>query len=94
LIGESPSRSTTTIAYNDNVQREDTLNGDLPMIPFTIIQQATNYFSLSSKLGEGGFGPVYKVWMNGSTSQGSYTYITFLQNWDISDLFNLYSIFC
>jgi hypothetical protein len=61
LIGGSLSRSTTPIAYNDSVQREDTLNGDLPMIPFTIIQQATNYFSLSSKLGEGGFGPVYKV---------------------------------
>ncbi|WJX87340.1 hypothetical protein P8452_69545 [Trifolium repens] len=58
--GGSLSRSTTPIAYNDSVQREDKLNGDLPMIPFTIIQQATNYFSLSYKLGEGGFGPVYK----------------------------------
>ncbi|PNX78422.1 cysteine-rich receptor-like protein kinase [Trifolium pratense] len=53
-------KKTTPIAFNDNVQRDDTLNGDLPMIPFNVIQQATNYFSISSKLGEGGFGPVYK----------------------------------
>ncbi|WJX93073.1 hypothetical protein P8452_74642 [Trifolium repens] len=54
------SRNTKTIAYNDNIERDDTLNGDLPMIPFTVIQQSTDNFSISSKLGEGGFGPVYK----------------------------------
>lgn len=53
-------RNTTTIAFHDHVQREDALNGDLPTIPLTVIQHATNYFSESSKLGEGGFGPVYK----------------------------------
>ncbi|RHN40397.1 putative protein kinase RLK-Pelle-DLSV family [Medicago truncatula] len=53
-------RNTTTIDFHDHIHREDTLNGDLPTIPFTVIQHATNYFSESSKLGEGGFGPVYK----------------------------------
>jgi hypothetical protein len=61
LIGGLLLRNTTTIAFHDHVQREDALNGDLPTIPLTVIQHATNYFSESSKLGEGGFGPVYKV---------------------------------
>jgi hypothetical protein len=61
FIGGFLSRNTKTIAYNDNIERDDTLNGDLPMIPFTVIQQSTDNFSISSKLGEGGFGPVYKV---------------------------------
>lgn len=34
---------------------------DLPMFDFVIIARATMNFSLSNKLGEGGFGPVYKV---------------------------------
>ncbi|XP_057986393.1 cysteine-rich receptor-like protein kinase 25 isoform X4 [Hevea brasiliensis] len=33
---------------------------DFPMIPFNIIYEATKHFSDEAKLGEGGFGPVYK----------------------------------
>ncbi|KAM3343171.1 G-type lectin S-receptor-like serine/threonine-protein kinase isoform X1 [Capsicum galapagoense] len=33
---------------------------DLPLFDFETISHATNNFSLSNKLGEGGFGPVYK----------------------------------
>eukprot|EP00257_Ricinus_communis_P025564 XP_025012978.1 uncharacterized protein LOC8267391 isoform X3 [Ricinus communis] len=33
---------------------------DFPMIPFDIIEEATEHFSDDAKLGEGGFGPVYK----------------------------------
>jgi len=36
-------------------------NADLPRIPLITILQSTDYFSEASKLGEGGFGPVYKV---------------------------------
>lgn len=40
-------------------------NGDddleLPLFDFTTLANATNGFSKDSKLGEGGFGPVYKV---------------------------------
>ncbi|KAL1817445.1 hypothetical protein ACET3Z_020019 [Daucus carota] len=34
---------------------------DLPLISFEIIEKATYTFSDNNKLGEGGFGPVYKV---------------------------------
>lgn len=34
-----------------------------PLIGFDFIYQATNHFSHESKLGEGGFGSVYKVIM-------------------------------
>ncbi|XP_047150682.1 cysteine-rich receptor-like protein kinase 10 [Vigna umbellata] len=43
-----------------NIQTEDTLNPDIPTIPLITILQSTGNFSEVSKLGEGGFGPVYK----------------------------------
>ncbi|XP_027344259.1 cysteine-rich receptor-like protein kinase 10 isoform X2 [Abrus precatorius] len=51
---------TTPISLHDHIQREDTLNADLPTIPLIWIRQSTNNFSEFCKLGEGGFGPVYK----------------------------------
>lgn len=36
---------------------------DLPLFDFATILDATSNFSQSNKLGEGGFGPVYKVTM-------------------------------
>ncbi|KAK6934362.1 Bulb-type lectin domain [Dillenia turbinata] len=39
---------------------------ELPLLDFDDIAEATGYFSISNKLGEGGFGPVYK----GSFSDG------------------------
>lgn len=43
---------------------EETLNADLPTIPLITIQHSTDNFSETSKLGEGGFGSIYKVLMN------------------------------
>ena len=34
---------------------------DLPIFSFASVSAATNNFSIENKLGEGGFGPVYKV---------------------------------
>ena len=34
---------------------------ELPLFDLDILLNATNYFSSDNKLGEGGFGPVYKV---------------------------------
>ncbi|KAF3670511.1 hypothetical protein FXO37_08510 [Capsicum annuum] len=33
---------------------------ELPLFPFSTITRATNNFSFNNKIGEGGFGPVYK----------------------------------
>ncbi|RYR32491.1 hypothetical protein Ahy_A10g047047 isoform G [Arachis hypogaea] len=54
---------TTPISIHYNPyqgQGDDSLNADLPTIPLFWIRQNTNNFSDSCKLGEGGFGPVYK----------------------------------
>ena len=48
-------------ALNDHAQNEDSVNLDLFMIPFVIIENSTSHFSDKCKLGEGGFGVVYKV---------------------------------
>ncbi|CAJ1977956.1 unnamed protein product [Sphenostylis stenocarpa] len=42
------------------IQTEETLNTDLPIIPLITILQSTDNFSEAYKLGEGGFGSVYK----------------------------------
>nr|GLL28796.1 hypothetical protein CISIN_1g041157mg [Ipomoea trifida] len=37
-------------------------NYELPMFSFPSVALATDNFSIANKLGEGGFGPVYKAW--------------------------------
>jgi len=60
-----------------NIQTEDTLNPDLPTIPLITILQSTDNFSEVSKLGEGGFGPVYKVLMIWTSGYRLFIFIIF-----------------
>lgn len=47
---------------NVNSVRKGSKNDfDLPLFSYASVSAATNNFSASNKLGEGGFGPVYKV---------------------------------
>jgi hypothetical protein len=45
----------------DQSNNEENVNTDLPMMPLSTILKSTNNFSDNYKLGEGGFGTVYKV---------------------------------
>ncbi|KAI4332892.1 hypothetical protein L6164_017766 [Bauhinia variegata] len=42
------------------IEREDSMRGNLPTMPLSIILKASGNFSNEYKLGQGGFGPVYK----------------------------------
>ncbi|KAL5976142.1 hypothetical protein ACLOJK_020472 [Asimina triloba] len=48
--------------FSDENDLEDSKEApDLPLFELNVIAAATNNFSSENKLGEGGFGPVYKV---------------------------------
>ena len=50
---------------NVNNAREGSKNDfDLPLFSYASVSAATSNFSAGNKLGEGGFGPVYKVRSN------------------------------
>jgi hypothetical protein len=44
--------------HTDSNENEDI---DIPIFDLSTIANATNNFSIDNKLGQGGFGPVYKV---------------------------------
>ncbi|GMP52769.1 hypothetical protein CsSME_00018469 [Camellia sinensis var. sinensis] len=48
--------------YNDKSQKEDL---ELPLFDLAVIANSTNNFPMDNKLGEGGFGPVYKGILEG-----------------------------
>ncbi|KAI3753820.1 hypothetical protein L2E82_25884 [Cichorium intybus] len=45
---------------HDHVNNSENEDLELPLFSFSTLVKATNKFSLNNKLGEGGFGPVYK----------------------------------
>lgn len=50
-------KETNQLCTNES-QKEDL---ELPLFNLSEIAEATHNFSLNNKLGEGGYGPVYKV---------------------------------
>jgi len=50
-----------SIFSQEQTDKEESMNTDLPLMPLSIILRSTNNFSDEQKLGKGGFGPVYKV---------------------------------
>ena len=46
----------STLPLNDEVELQD-----LPLFKLQKLEVATNFFSIENKIGQGGFGPVYKV---------------------------------
>lgn len=54
----SDSKFSNSREYSDERNMDDL---DLPLFEFHVISDATNSFSLANKLGEGGFGAVYRV---------------------------------
>ena len=55
---------------DQELSREDV--HELPLLSFSCILDSTNNFSLANKLGEGGFGPVYKVYISHSDHRVDY----------------------
>ena len=58
LILSNISEKTENNRETDQVQNMDL---QLPLFELATIANATDNFSINNKLGEGGFGPVYKV---------------------------------
>nr|POE48533.1 g-type lectin s-receptor-like serine/threonine-protein kinase [Quercus suber] len=53
-------RSLIFNKFNDKIKRDRKKGNEIQLFSFPEILAATNHFSFSNKLGEGGFGPVYK----------------------------------
>ncbi|KAK9048819.1 hypothetical protein SSX86_032215 [Deinandra increscens subsp. villosa] len=53
----TPENEFQNVPENTCTGEEDL---ELPLLSLSTIQRATDYFSMNNKLGEGGFGPVYK----------------------------------
>jgi hypothetical protein len=56
-----PEKTGGNREENDQIDSGPKEDLELPLFQFTTIAKATNGFSFNNKLGEGGFGPVYKV---------------------------------
>nr|GMD05974.1 G-type lectin S-receptor-like serine/threonine-protein kinase At1g67520 [Ipomoea batatas] len=60
--GKTTAISVYTAPIVQSTQQHAGHDEDLPFFDFKCIEMATNYFSEENKLGQGGFGPVYKAW--------------------------------
>jgi hypothetical protein len=53
-------RSDTSTGYH-GIQNDGSMGQDLMVFSYESVMAATDNFSIKNKLGQGGFGPVYKV---------------------------------
>ncbi|KAI8557685.1 hypothetical protein RHMOL_Rhmol04G0029100 [Rhododendron molle] len=60
-LGTSIGANNTTMTEASKIQNSRKKEVDLPRFNFASVSAATDNFSDANKLGEGGFGPVYKV---------------------------------
>ena len=63
LIREIGGRTVASIIYDITKRRrkDEKTNDEIHIFSFKRVASATKDFSVENKLGEGGFGPVYKV---------------------------------
>ena len=60
-LSNSSEDANYELSEANKLWRGENKEVDLPMFSFTSVSAATNNFSIENKLGEGGFGLVYKV---------------------------------
>ena len=60
-LSNSSEDTNYELSEANKLGRGENKEVDLPMFSFASVSAATNNFSIENKLGEGGFGPVYKV---------------------------------
>ncbi|KAK8579179.1 hypothetical protein V6N12_069508 [Hibiscus sabdariffa] len=58
----SITTSSREFSGSENSGKQKRKDSACPLFNFASVSAATNNFSLENKLGEGGFGPVYKAW--------------------------------
>ena len=60
-FSNSSEDTKSELSEANRLWRAEKKEVDLPMFSFASVSAATNNFSIENKLGQGGFGPVYKV---------------------------------
>ena len=73
LILSNISEKTENNRETDQVQNMDP---ELPLFELATIANATDNFSINNKLGEGGFGPVYKVNLKAASQEYLFYWVT------------------
>lgn len=63
-------------SFKNNTDNKENEDIDIPIFDLSTIANATNNFCIDNKLGEGGFGPVYKV-----INMISYNYLFISCHW-------------